>query len=156
VTLTPGKQLRRHSNLVNEVILNAVQVDHAPNDNTTTITPAIANLVSPDSMFIPNASGTSRLWFRCIDEFTSLMSTESRDVRFTYTTGVAPNVVTHLVPVSQMVFDPVQAEWQGEPWLVPYILSFTTSDSVLREKARTKSRASRNPSRRRTVSPGPT
>jgi len=117
MTLMPRKYIWRHSNLVNEVIFHAVQVDHVPADTATHITARTDNAVSNDTMFIPLGTGTS--WFRCIDEFTSMMSSETRDSRLTYQTGTAPNLQTNVVSPSQMVFVPVKAEWQGEPWLVP-------------------------------------
>ncbi|UHK02997.1 MAG: hypothetical protein FuToV9_gp1 [Hangzhou totivirus 9] len=81
-------------------------------------TPALA---TSDEIAIGTAESTSTLYFRTIDEYVALITCTCRDEIKLKTKSKKD------VSLSDVVFIPVKSCWRGQSWLMPYILSFTTT-----------------------------
>uniref|UniRef100_W8C1T8 Uncharacterized protein n=1 Tax=Ceratitis capitata TaxID=7213 RepID=W8C1T8_CERCA len=81
-------------------------------------TPAID---TSEKLQIGVATSTSNLYFRTIDEYAALFSGLATD-----TVQIRDKTESE-VDFSDIVFIPVKWAWRGQAWLVPYILSFTTT-----------------------------
>jgi len=111
-TVDPVQQIYVSSS-VNQMSINT----YAPRKNCDlTWTKAIE---STDNLQIGTQDSTSTLFFRTLDEYTAL---------------VAGNAMSNLqdkakkdIDTSEVVFVPVRSCWRGQAWLVPYVLSFTTT-----------------------------
>ncbi|QMU95573.1 hypothetical protein [Bactrocera dorsalis toti-like virus 2] len=78
-------------------------------------------LDTSDKLQIGSATSTSNLYFRTIDEYAALISGNATDG--IYIRDKSKN----RIDISDVVFVPVKSAWRGQAWLVPYILSFTTT-----------------------------
>lgn len=114
MTVSPVQQVYV-STAVNEESINTYV---SRKDSKIVWTPA---LESSDNLQIGTATETSTLYFRTIDEYAELLSGDAADdIAIKTKSG-------DIVDPSNVVFIPVKSRWRGQAWLMPYIISFTTT-----------------------------
>ncbi|XP_034654752.1 uncharacterized protein LOC117892552 [Drosophila subobscura] len=113
-TMDPSKQVYV-STAVNEISLNTYVKRES---SELKWTPA---LTSSDNLQIGTATETSTLYFRTIDEYAALIADGATDDIAIKTKSKA------VVDKSNVIFIPVKSSWRGQAWLLPYIMSFTTT-----------------------------
>ncbi|XP_032310940.1 uncharacterized protein LOC6504288 isoform X2 [Drosophila ananassae] len=114
MTVSPVQQVYV-STAVNEQSINTCVSREA---SRIVWTPALG---SSDNLQIGTATETSTLYFRTIDAYAALIEDYTADdVAIKTKSG-------DIVHPSDVVFVPVKSSWRGQAWLMPYIMSFTTT-----------------------------